>query len=76
MHWVLDVTFREDPCRVRAGHGAQNLAVLRHLALNLLRRERTLHGSLPTKRFTPALDDTYLAAVVAPVAAPRPPVRE
>ncbi len=67
VHWTLDVTFREDDCRVREGHGPQNLAVLRHLALNLLRQERTLHGSLPTKRFTAALDETYLAKVLAPV---------
>lgn len=39
LHWVLDVSFREDECRVRQGHGAQNRAVLRHMALHLLRRE-------------------------------------
>src|SRR5262249_60197469 len=39
LHWVLDVSFREDDCRIRQGHGAQNMAVLRHMALNLLRRE-------------------------------------
>lgn len=69
VHWVLDVTFGEDACRVRAGHGAQNLAVLRHLALNLLRHERTRRGSLPSKRFAAALDDTYRALVLAPVVA-------
>ncbi len=69
VHWVLDMTFQEDACRVRAGHAAQNLAVLRHLALNLLRRERTRQGSLPAKRFTAALDETYLATVLAPLAA-------
>lgn len=69
VHWVLDMTFGEDACRVLVEHGAQNFAVLRHLALNLLRQERTLHGSLPTKRFTAALDETYLAKVLAPVAA-------
>jgi predicted transposase YbfD/YdcC len=34
LHWVLDVAFREDDSRVRQGHAAQNLAVLRHMALN------------------------------------------
>ena len=65
VHWVLDVTFREDDSRVRAGHGAENLAVLRHFALNLLRQERTAKGSIPTKRFRAALDADYLRTVLA-----------
>ena len=60
LHWVLDVLFREDASSVRLGDGAQNFAVLRHLALNLLRQDRTVRGSLATKRFRAALDDTYL----------------
>jgi predicted transposase YbfD/YdcC len=39
LHWVLDVSFREDDCRIRQSYGAQNMTVLRHMALNLLRRE-------------------------------------
>ena len=65
LHWVLDVAFREDDSRVRVGDGAENLAVLRHFALNLLRQERTAKGSVATKRFRAALDDTYLLAVLA-----------
>ena len=76
VHWVLDVTFREDDCRVRADHGAQNLAVLRHFALNLLRQERTRTGSVATKRFVAALDDTYLATVLAGMATIAPIVAE
>ena len=41
LHWVLDVAFDEDRCRVRTGHAGQNLAVARHWALNLLKQERT-----------------------------------
>jgi predicted transposase YbfD/YdcC len=65
LHWVLDVLFREDACPVRVGDGAQNLALLRQLALNLLRQERTHRGSLATKRFRAALDEAYLRRLLA-----------
>ena len=68
VHWVLDVAFHEDDCRVRTGDGAENLAVLRHFALNLLRHERTTKGGLATKRFRAALDETYLLTVLAGLA--------
>ena len=51
---MLDVAFREDESRVRRGDGAENLAVLRHSALNLLRQESATKGSLATKRFRAA----------------------
>ncbi len=63
-HWVLDVAFREDESRVRIGNGAENLAVRRHFARNLLRQERTAQGRLATKRFRAALDDSYLLTVL------------
>ena len=69
---MLDVSFAEDACRVRTDHGPQNLAVLRHVALNLLRLGRTRKGSLATKRFAAALDETYLAQVLAGVAELQP----
>ncbi len=65
LHWVLDVLFREDACSVRVGDGAHNLAILRQLALNRLRQERTHRGRLATKRFRAALDDAYLARLLA-----------
>lgn len=74
VHWVLDVAFHEDACRVRTGHAARNLAVARHLALNLLRQDTTRKGSLVTKRLTAALDDTYLTTILAGVAHPPQPV--
>lgn len=63
VHWVLDVTFDEDRSRVRAGNAAQNFAVLRHIALNLLRQEPS-KGSIKTKRFRAALDEHYLRKVL------------
>jgi predicted transposase YbfD/YdcC len=63
VHWVLDVTFSEDQSRIRTGHGAQNFAVLRHIALNMLRHEPS-RGSIKSKRFRAALDPDYLLKVL------------
>jgi len=46
VHWLLDVVFREDECRVSVGNGAENLAVLRHIVLNLLQQIRSSKQSL------------------------------
>jgi len=59
----LDVTFDEDHSRVRMGNAPQNFAVLRHMALNLLRHEPS-KGSIKTKRFRAALDEHYLRKVL------------
>lgn len=63
LHWTLDVTFREDQSRLRTGHGPENFAVLRHIALNLLRQEPS-PKSLPRKRLTCALNPDYLLKVL------------
>ena len=39
LHWCLDIGFREDECRMRTGHAAENLAINRHLGINLLKQE-------------------------------------
>jgi predicted transposase YbfD/YdcC len=64
LHWVLDLAFRQDESRVRAGHAAENLAVVRHVALNLLRRETTAKVGVATKRLMAGWDDAYLLAVL------------
>ena len=64
VHWVLDIAFREDDCRIRKGNGAENFAVLRHIALNLLRQEKTVKRSLKGKRMKAAWDKNYLLKVL------------
>lgn len=65
LHWVLDMAFDEDRCRVRRHHGPRNLAVLRKIALNLLRRETTAKLGVPSKRRKAGWDDRYLLKVLA-----------
>lgn len=64
LHWVLDVAFREDESRVRQGHADQNLAVLRRLALNLLRQETTAKMGAKAKRLKAGWDDAYLLKIL------------
>lgn len=63
LHWVLDVLFRDDQSRLRTGHGATNMAVVRHFALNLV-RAATDKKSLKTRRKLAGWDDNYLAAII------------
>jgi predicted transposase YbfD/YdcC len=65
VHWVLDIAFREDDSRVRKGHGAENLAILRRLALNLLRQETTATCGTKNKRLKAAWDEDYLLKVLS-----------
>lgn len=65
LHWVLDIAFREDESRVRKGHGAQNLATLRHIALNLLKQERTSKVGIKNKRLKAGWSEQYLLRVLA-----------
>jgi predicted transposase YbfD/YdcC len=67
VHWVLDVAFREDECRIRMGHGPENFAVLRHIALNLLRQEATFTGSIKSKRHRAGWNDAYLTQILQSV---------
>jgi predicted transposase YbfD/YdcC len=69
LHWVLDVVFREDDSRVRAGHGGANLALLRRVAVALLKRAPG-KGTTPTKRLKAGWDDDYLLQVLQGIPAP------
>jgi len=63
-HWILDVVFREDDSRIRVGHAAENVGVIRRIALNLLQQERTVKRGVKTKRMKAALDEGYLLNVL------------
>ena len=65
LHWSLDVTFNEDGSRVRSGNGAENFSVLRRMALNLLKAEKSTKRSLAGKRKDAAWDDDYLLKILA-----------
>lgn len=64
VHWVLDIAFREDDCRIRKGNGPQNFAILRHIALNLLRQEKTAKCGIKTKRLKAGWSQDYLLKVL------------
>ena len=65
LHWTLDIAFDEDRCRVRKDHGPENLAVLRHIALNLLKQEKTCKRSIRGKRLLAGWQNDYLLKVLA-----------
>jgi len=66
LHWCLDVSFREDECRIRTGHGAENFSRLRRLSLNLLKAETSVKVGIATKRLRCGWDHDYLLKVLAP----------
>jgi predicted transposase YbfD/YdcC len=65
LHWVLDVAFREDDCRVRQGHADENFATLRRIALHLLKQEKTAKVGFQTKRLMSGWDERYLLKVLS-----------
>lgn len=65
LHWVLDVAFREDDSRIRKGHADENMAVLRHIALNKLKNEHSHKRGIKAKRKKAAWSESYLLKVLA-----------
>jgi predicted transposase YbfD/YdcC len=63
-HWILDVAFREDDSRVRTGHAAENLSLVRRLTLNMLQQETTVKLGIQNKRLKAARNREYLLKVV------------
>jgi predicted transposase YbfD/YdcC len=60
LHWVLDIAFREDDSRVRKDHAPENLAILRHIALNLLKQDVSKKVGIKNKRLVAAWNNDYL----------------
>jgi predicted transposase YbfD/YdcC len=74
LHWVLDVGFREDQCRVMQDNAAANLAVIRHIAINLIKQEKSIKAGTRTKRMRAGWDDQYLYKILAQSAQQSPKV--
>jgi len=64
LHWVLDMVFRDDECRLRTDHAPANFTTLKHMALNLIRRAKT-KDSIRLRRKVAAWDDEFLVSLVA-----------
>ncbi|WP_035985235.1 ISAs1 family transposase [Leptolyngbya sp. KIOST-1] len=65
LHWVLDVAFHEDASRIRKDHAPANLAVVRHIALNLLRQDTFAKGGIKAKRLQAGWDNDYLIRLLS-----------
>ena len=64
LHWVLDMVFRDDECRLRTDHAPANFTTIKHMALNLIRRA-TSKDSIRLRRKVAAWDDEFLASLIA-----------
>ena len=68
LHWTLDIAFDEDRCRVRKDNGPENFAILRHIALNLLKHEKTCKRGIKGKRLLAGWNEDFLLKVLAGLA--------
>jgi len=65
LHWVMDMVFRDDECRVRTDHAPANFTTIKHMALNVLRNAKS-KDSLRLRRKVAAWDDDFLASLITP----------
>jgi predicted transposase YbfD/YdcC len=64
LHWVLDVAFREDDCRLRAGNAAANFSAVRQLALGLLKKRTEQKGGIKARRLVAGWNNDFLLQVI------------
>ena len=64
LHWVLDVDFNEDNSRIRKDNAPENLAVIRHIALNILKQDKHIKASIRGKRKCAGWDNSYLVKLL------------
>jgi len=67
LHWTLDMTFREDESRIRTEASPENFAIMRHIALNLIKSDISRKASVKRKRFMAALEDDFREAIIRQV---------
>lgn len=65
LHWSLDVVFGEDQARMRQGNAAENFSILRRIALNLFRQDRSVKAGIKIRRLLAASDDAYRQKLLA-----------
>jgi len=65
LHWCLDVGFREDESRIRKENSSENMAVIRHIALNLLNQEKSCSRGKKAKRLKAGWDNDYLLKILS-----------
>jgi predicted transposase YbfD/YdcC len=67
LHWVLDVVFNEDRGRNRKDHSAANMAIIRHMAVNLVKNDKLSMASIRGRRLKAGWDDSYLMKLLSAV---------
>ncbi len=67
LHWTLDMTFREDESRIRKEAAPENFAIMRHIALNLIKNDISRKASVKRKRFMAALEDDFRETIIRQV---------
>lgn len=67
LHWVLDVSFREDDSRIRRDHSSENMGVFRHIVINAIRNEKTIKKSVKGKRYKATLEPNYAEKILSSI---------